>query len=123
MNFKKFSRLVNNPRHISGIHNYCDRWCERCSFTLRCATYNVSVRGEERRAPHDRADELLWARLQSCEPLAAALLKQHADHAGVGLSAAPKFKKALKDLEAHRAGNAATRYMEFAHQFVSEQEA
>ena len=22
---------------ISGIHNYCDRWCERCAFTTRCA--------------------------------------------------------------------------------------
>ena len=21
---------------ISGIHNYCDRWCERCAFTAKC---------------------------------------------------------------------------------------
>ncbi|MDB5210640.1 MAG: hypothetical protein JWQ30_1467, partial [Sediminibacterium sp.] len=24
---------------ISGIHNYCDRWCERCTFTNRCSIY------------------------------------------------------------------------------------
>src|SRR5688500_4234413 len=24
---------------ISGIHNYCDRWCERCTFTDRCAVF------------------------------------------------------------------------------------
>ena len=35
MDFKKFSRLVNSPRNISGIYNYCDRWCERCPVTLR----------------------------------------------------------------------------------------
>jgi hypothetical protein len=28
-----------NPNHIPGIYNYCDRWCERCSFTSRCAVY------------------------------------------------------------------------------------
>jgi hypothetical protein len=54
MNFKKFSRLVNNPRNISGIYNYCDRWCERCPFTLRCATYSVSLPGEDKRPPHNR---------------------------------------------------------------------
>ncbi len=35
----RFKDLVNNPNLISGIHNYCDRWCERCSFTARCAVY------------------------------------------------------------------------------------
>lgn len=25
--------------YIPGIFNYCDRWCERCAFTLRCRTY------------------------------------------------------------------------------------
>ena len=24
---------------IAGIFNYCDRWCERCSFTSRCSIY------------------------------------------------------------------------------------
>ena len=24
---------------ITGIHNYCDRWCERCPFTTQCGSY------------------------------------------------------------------------------------
>ncbi len=24
---------------IPGIYNYCDRWCERCTFTSRCLTF------------------------------------------------------------------------------------
>ncbi len=28
--------LPLNPRHIPGIYNYCDRWCERCIATDRC---------------------------------------------------------------------------------------
>jgi len=29
-------KLAKDPKYISGIYNYCDRWCERCSFTSRC---------------------------------------------------------------------------------------
>ena len=37
-----FKRIVNNPHFISGIYNYCDRWCERCRFTERCSVYATS---------------------------------------------------------------------------------
>ena len=29
-------QLAGDPNLISGIYNYCDRWCERCAFALRC---------------------------------------------------------------------------------------
>jgi hypothetical protein len=32
---------------IEGIHNYCDRWCERCTFTARCSSYAIEKRLEE----------------------------------------------------------------------------
>lgn len=28
---------------ISGIYNYCDRWCERCAFTSRCRVYAIEM--------------------------------------------------------------------------------
>jgi hypothetical protein len=28
-----------SDKFISGIHNYCDRWCERCTFTSHCRVY------------------------------------------------------------------------------------
>lgn len=34
--------MRNSPideRFISGIYNYCDRWCERCDFTDRCRVF------------------------------------------------------------------------------------
>lgn len=27
-------------KFIPGIYNYCDRWCERCTFTSRCKNYD-----------------------------------------------------------------------------------
>src|SRR5438128_7391496 len=31
--------LAGDSEFISGIYNYCDRWCERCQFTSRCFLY------------------------------------------------------------------------------------
>ena len=31
--------LAQNSNLISGIYNYCDRWCERCPLTSRCFLY------------------------------------------------------------------------------------
>ena len=31
--------LASDPRFISGVYNYCDRWCERCPLSNRCLNY------------------------------------------------------------------------------------
>jgi len=35
-------KLVREGNFIEGIYNYCDRWCERCSFTNRCLNFESS---------------------------------------------------------------------------------
>ena len=30
---------LDRDGYIVGIHNYCDRWCERCRFTEQCRVY------------------------------------------------------------------------------------
>jgi len=44
--FENLKRHVSRPEMISAIHNYCDRWCERCSFTDRCSVF-TSQSGDE----------------------------------------------------------------------------
>jgi len=118
MDEKKYFRLVNSPRHIPGIFNYCDRWCERCPFTLRCSVFAVGAEMERDQAPHDRTQENLWPRLETAGTLAGQLLARHADHPGVGLEKHPLFKTHDRPVDSHRIGAAAKRYMEFAHKFV-----
>lgn len=38
--------MAGDPKYISGIYNYCDRWCERCAFTGRCLNFAHSARLE-----------------------------------------------------------------------------
>lgn len=33
---------------IDGIFNYCDRWCERCDFALKCRVYDETERARRR---------------------------------------------------------------------------
>ncbi len=39
MDKNELIQLAANRDLISGIYNYCDRWCERCPFTKRCLVF------------------------------------------------------------------------------------
>src|SRR6266581_556395 len=55
-----------SPRNIVGVHNYCDRWCERCGFADRCVVNAAAprdqrpARGDDPLIDHlkDRFDQL-----------------------------------------------------------------
>ena len=36
---RSLKELAGDPQFISGVYNYCDRWCERCPLTSRCFVY------------------------------------------------------------------------------------
>ena len=48
-------------KKIAGIYNYCDRWCERCTFTSRCAVYEdeTGLSPEEL----DMSNKAFWDRI------------------------------------------------------------
>jgi hypothetical protein len=39
MDKNELIQLASNRNFISGIYNYCDRWCERCPFTGKCLVF------------------------------------------------------------------------------------
>jgi len=52
MRRRTLTELANNPDLISGIYNYCDRWCERCPLTSRCLVY--ATEQEDNDSPESR---------------------------------------------------------------------
>jgi len=48
----------NDPRLIRGIHNYCHRWCERCSFTDRCSVFRETSQYEREHPGSDPLDQV-----------------------------------------------------------------
>jgi hypothetical protein len=118
MNEKKFGRIVNHPRHIPGVHNYCDRWCECCPFTLRCSVFAVEAEMMKDAPPRARGIENLWPRMDAATEMASDMLQAHIEHPGVKPVKDPIFKSVARRAGFHRIGVAAKRYMEFAHVFV-----
>ena len=55
----------DDPHFIPGIHNYCDRWCERCEFSHRCYNFAVNERyfGEDPEA-RDMTNQKFWNTLK-----------------------------------------------------------
>ena len=72
-------------KHIPGIYNYCDRWCERCPFTSRCLNFEMS---EEKFGDLENADitnEVFWQRLSETFAETLIMLKQMAAEKGIDL--------------------------------------
>lgn len=73
---------MSSTELIPGIYNYCDRWCERCPFTQRCAIFDPD--DQEQIEPgtelFDFLDDLhpqVWLKLE--EKLAPQEIRQWKD--------------------------------------------
>jgi hypothetical protein len=73
-----------SDKFISGIHNYCDRWCERCPFTSRCrvAESENQTTDEER----DINNEAFWRRIAANFAEAQKMLTEKAEEFGIDLN-------------------------------------
>ena len=62
---KNLTELANNPNLISGIYNYCDRWCERCPLTSRCLVYATESESTDNNDTqnHDIRNAAFWQTL------------------------------------------------------------
>jgi hypothetical protein len=49
--------------NISGIHNYCDRWCERCIYTSKCAVFESTSKLSSEQLDMDNNE--FWDNLSS----------------------------------------------------------
>ena len=83
----RFKELVDNPNFISGIHNYCDRWCERCHFTARCAVYAAEEADPDNDpSSRDINNAAFWQKLASIFKEAHEMIAEWAEEKGIDLS-------------------------------------
>lgn len=84
---KKKLKNQNEPGFIPGIYNYCDRWCEKCALQLRCISFVMGKRMEERgefggELGEMKSDEM-WKRLKSIFESAYEVLQELAEERGM----------------------------------------
>ncbi|HEX7721741.1 MAG TPA: hypothetical protein VF397_06255 [Pyrinomonadaceae bacterium] len=87
MRSNKLKELADNPAFISGIYNYCDRWCERCAFTSRCLQYATEQADPDANDPEirDINNEKFWRKLHDIFTDTAMMISEWAAEAGVDL--------------------------------------
>jgi hypothetical protein len=85
MRRRTLTELANNPDLISGIYNYCDRWCERCPLTSRCLVYATEQEEDDSLESSDIRNEAFWRKLDSIFLETRELIVEWAKEAGVDL--------------------------------------
>jgi hypothetical protein len=101
MNQEDLKELATNPDFISGIYNYCDRWCERCAFSSRCFVYAAETVDADLDAPNlrDLNNAKFWRKLETIFKDAKELIKQCAADAGIDLDAIDQSEAAAADAQ------------------------
>jgi hypothetical protein len=87
MRRRTLTELANNPDLISGVYNYCDRWCERCQLTSRCLVYATEQEDGDSPESRDLRNEAFWQKLDSVFLETRELIVQWSREAGTDLSA------------------------------------
>lgn len=59
----EIDEMVNNSDTISGIYNYCDQWCQRCSFTARCTNFLYEKEFSGELKYHDFNNKVFWEKI------------------------------------------------------------
>jgi hypothetical protein len=103
MDKSELRELAANRDLISGIYNYCDRWCERCPFTTRCLVYATEKAADVSDDPevHDINNAKFWSRLESIFQETHEMILEWAQEAGIDLETL-KAEAAQTDREQQR---------------------
>lgn len=83
---KKLEQLGKRKDLISGVHNYCDRWCERCPFTSRCGSFALSEGFNDDQENNDIENEKFWDDLSMMFEATFDMLMEKADELGIDLN-------------------------------------
>ena len=82
---ERIEKLIKSGHFIPGIHNYCDRWCERCLFTTRCLSCELSEDHFDSPESKDINNREFWDKLHEVFSETLQMVKEHAKEMGLGL--------------------------------------
>jgi len=81
---RKIKEIAGRSNIIPGIHNYCDRWCERCAFVSRCT---VGISEFEMDGPdHDLKNQEFWEHMSMVFQATYEMIAEGAQEMGIDLS-------------------------------------
>ena len=98
MRSKDLTELARNSDFISGIYNYCDRWCEKCPFTARCLVY---ASDDEDQDPDPQSRDInnaaFWRKLEAIFRETREMIAKWAEEACVDLNETDKASSTRRE--------------------------
>ena len=125
MRRQTLTELVRNPDLISGIYNYCDRWCERCPLSSRCLLYATEQEEEGSPESRDIQNEAFWQKLSSIFQETRQMIVEWAKEEHVDLSEASEedelqLRKKRRHIDNHSLAKAGKKYANAASDWFRE---
>ena len=123
MKKEQLIKMVQNPNFIPGVYNYCDRWCERCTLTSRCANFAFGEQHFSTPEDRDINNERFWHKLHEVFQLTLEMLKEAAEERGIDLAAldlqaAAEEERQLEEVERdHKSVQAAEKYSKMVEEW------
>jgi len=119
---EEFLKRAQNPNNISGIYNYCDRWCERCTFTNRCLNFDKRSIRNKNIENLDTENKEYWNELESTFADTMKLILHIAEKEGIDLTKmdnadSQKRDDSEKKASKHLISTQAKSYNTMAHEF------
>jgi hypothetical protein len=130
MKAKELVELAGDPRFISGIYNYCDRWCERCNFTSRCLTYEQLPESSKSDDPaaHDLNNAKFWEELGEMFNETRQMIEEFAAERGIDLTsveaeaAVEEHRERRKSARENKLTRMAERYIHIAKEWLERED-
>jgi hypothetical protein len=120
---EEIKKLAENKNFISGIYNYCDRWCERCPFTARCMNFAMTRKYSNDPEASDITNEKFWQSISDIFKATREMLEESAEELGIDLDSID-FEETSRDegikdkiVKNHECCRAAKKYYEMADEF------
>lgn len=95
-------KVVSDPNIIPGIHNYCDRWCERCTHTRFCSVYKMEKEMELDENDTDDSNKKFWEDIGLMFKVAAKLLQEKMKEFDINPEELPKDIEPEEDPKDHK---------------------
>lgn len=122
MNLDELKNMSEDPDLISGIYNYCDRWCERCYLSSRCLTFKMEHHDSNRSRSKDLNNKEFWNDLSNAFDLTLEMLDELAEQQGVYLDDFDKEAEPLRvddpEIKTHPVTQRAEEYYESASDWL-----
>jgi len=112
--------ITSDPKIISGIHNYCDRWCERCTHSAFCSVYLMEKEFDAEREQSDDENKEFWDEIHVMFQVAADMLQEMMEEMGIDPNNLPEedVESALPDPEKHEAVKLSREYSLRGHDWM-----